>query len=129
MNNSNTDYVVTLIVDSIINSMKSQLEGKVPDTVFDKVRSGAVLTASAAIPFPIQIAINAVPPSAYKVAGNITMSGAKAVAGTEAASVAKEAAAEGAKAIGAAATRGFRTVTSFLKSRKSEHDTNSVCEE
>ena len=68
---TNTDIVVGLIVDGVINSMKSQLDNKVPDAVFDAVRTGAVLAASSAIPAPVRLAINAVPASAIKTAGNV----------------------------------------------------------
>lgn len=110
MADTNTDHVIELIADSIINSLKSQLEGKVPDAVFGTAYSAAVFAAKSAIPFPIQIAINAVPSSAYKAAGNAAMCGAKMVTGSEAASTATDAAVGGAKA-------AFGAVTGFLKGK------------
>ena len=122
MADTNTDYVVELIVDSIINSMKSQFEGKVPVTAFDTVRSGAVLTASNAIPFPLRLAINAIPKSAYKAAGDAGVSGIKTVTSTETVSVATNVTVGGAKALGTA-------VTGFFKGKNAGSLTNSTCEE
>jgi len=41
MTNTNTDIVVGLIVDGVLNSMKAQLDGNVPDAVFDTIRTDA----------------------------------------------------------------------------------------
>ena len=88
MTSTNTDIVVGLIVDGVLNSMKTQLDGKVPDAVFDTIRTGAVLAASSAIPAPVRLAINAVPASSLVTAGNIAANkvnkvkaGAEAVSG------------------------------------------------
>jgi len=118
MADTNIDYVVKLIVDNVISSMESQLDGKVSAAVFDSVRTGAVYTATNAIPFPLRLAINAIPASAYKAAGNAAVSGAKAVADTEMASSATDSAVGGAKAIGTAASAGIGTVTGFFKGKK-----------
>jgi len=77
MSETNTDRVVGLIVDHILASMKQQLSGKVPDAAFGAVRSAAVLAASSAIPPPIRLAINAVPPTAFKVAENVAATGSQ----------------------------------------------------
>ena len=75
MTSSNTDRVVGLIVDSMIDSMRPQLQGKVPDAAVNAMRSAAVLAASSAIPPPIRLAINAVPPTAFHVVENAAASG------------------------------------------------------
>ena len=82
MASTNTDIVVGLIVDGIINSMRTQLDGRVPDAVFDAARSGAVLAASSAIPAPIRLAINAVPTSTLKAAGDVAANKARATIAT-----------------------------------------------
>ena len=85
MASTNTDYVVGLIVDGVLASMKSQLNGKVPDAVLDTVRTGAILAASSAIPPPVRLAINAVPASTVMAAGNAAASKVRTVkAGAEA---------------------------------------------
>ena len=71
MANTNTDILVGLIVDGVLNSMKSQVDGKVPDAVFDALRTGAVLAASSAIPPPVRLAINAVPASTLVAARDV----------------------------------------------------------
>jgi hypothetical protein len=78
MSETNTDRVVGLIVDRILDSMKQQqLGGKIPDAAFDAVRTTAVLAASTAIPPPIRLAINAVPSSAFKAAENVAATGSQ----------------------------------------------------
>ena len=77
MSETNTDRVVRLIVDHILDSMRRQLDGKVPDAALGAVRTAAVLAASSAIPPPVRLAINAVPPSAFKVAENVTATGSQ----------------------------------------------------
>ena len=85
MASTNTDYVVGLIVDGVLASMRSQLNGKVPDAVLDTVRSGAILAASSAIPPPVRLAINAVPASTVMAAGNAAANKVRTVkAGAEA---------------------------------------------
>jgi hypothetical protein len=78
MSETNTDRVVGLIVDRILASMKQQqLGGKIPDAAFDAMRTAAVLAASSAIPPPVRLAVNAVPPSAFKVAENVAATGSQ----------------------------------------------------
>jgi len=78
MSETNTDRVVGLIVDRILDSMKQQqLGSKIPDAAFGAARSAAVLAASSAIPPPVRLAINAVPPSAFKVAENVAATGSQ----------------------------------------------------
>jgi hypothetical protein len=64
------DLVVETLVDSVINSMKLQSNGKVPPAVLDTMRTAAILAASSAIPAPVRLAINAVPISAVTTAAN-----------------------------------------------------------
>jgi len=97
MTETNTDRVVGLIVDRILDSMKQQLDGKVPDAAFGAVRSAAVLAASSAVPPPIRLAINAVPPAVFKAAENATTSGVQNIRET--------------------ASRGVGTVTGLLKGK------------
>ncbi|MGL6195864.1 MAG: BRcat domain-containing protein [Thermoguttaceae bacterium] len=62
----NTEYLAKLIVGKVIDSMQSQFEGKVSVTTLNAVRSGAITTASNAIPFPLRLVINAVPNTIFE---------------------------------------------------------------
>lgn len=64
----NTDRIATLIVDKVIDSIKSQFGDRVSAATFDAVRSGAIRTASDIIPFPLRFAINAIPKSTFETA-------------------------------------------------------------
>ena len=80
MTNTNTDLVVGLVVDSVLDSMRPQLAGKIPDAAFDALRTGAVLAASSAIPPPVRLAINAVPTSTVMAVGNVAANKVRTVA-------------------------------------------------
>jgi hypothetical protein len=97
MSSNTVDLVVETLVDSVINSMKLQSNGKIPPAVLDTMRTAAILAASSAVPGPVRLAINAVPVSAVKTAAG----GIKAV---------KNDVAGGAKAIG-------ETVTGLIKNK------------
>ena len=108
MSETNTDRIVGLIVDRILDSMKQQLGGKVPDAALGAVRTAAVVAASSVIPPPVRLAINAVPPSAFKVAENVAATGSQNI---------REGVQNIKDNIKDSAARGAGTVTGLLKGK------------
>ena len=83
MTDTNTDRLIKLIVDSTINLIKPQLENRVSNDVFETVRFGTVSVIREAIPFPLRMAINGVPASAFQIVETTVKDKMKTVVGTQ----------------------------------------------
>jgi hypothetical protein len=76
---STTDLIVEMITSSIVDSLKSNLEGKIDETTLAKIPPIALLAAKAAVPFPLRIALDLIPASTVQSGVNTATSGASAV--------------------------------------------------
>jgi len=133
----NTNRINTLVVDTVIGSMKSQLEGKVSAIALDAARLYALRTANAAVPFPLRLAINALPASAVdtvlnKVQATVTVvveGAVKKLADNGAISANMDVKKMVTEIVKMAVANVTGEVQGFIKGKKSAPGTDSVGEE
>jgi len=130
----NTERIATLIVDMVINTMKLRF----PDNAvaFDAVHSGAVRTASNAIPFPLRLTINLIPASAFEsVIKNVEQTAIKVIEkaistiNPQTLSNATDVSAMVTEVVKTAVSHGIETAKGFIKGQPPDHGTDSEGEE
>ena len=60
---NNADRLAVFIVDKVADAIKTQFGDKVSFTTLDTVRSVAAVAVKNAVPFPMRLALNAIPAS------------------------------------------------------------------
>jgi len=137
MANSNIDRIIALVVDTVIETMKSQFEGKVPAATFDAARPVAVRTASSAVPFPLRLAINALPSSVVdaiiekteKTVGTVVAAATKKLADAGTVSATTDITGMVTEVVKTAVSSGIGVAKEFIAGKKTDSSNDSVCNE